>query len=57
MINKDLYCGLDIHKNKYVGCILDKEGNEIRSGEFVSTKEALTQFLSGIANTTCTIVI
>ncbi len=53
----ETYCGLDIHKEKYVACLLDKKGGELRNGSFSSTKEALMQFLSGIDNTTCVVVI
>lgn len=56
-MTQNLYCGLDIHKDKYVACLLDKEGNELRNGEFPSTKDAITQFFSGIDNTSCTVII
>lgn len=53
----DYYCGLDIHKDKYVACLLDKKGTEIRSHEFKSSKEALQQFLTGISNANCIVII
>ena len=56
-MTSQLYCGLDIHKDKYVACLLDKEGNELRNGSFPSTKEAITQFFSGIDNTITTVII
>lgn len=51
------YCGLDIHKEKYVACLLDKKGNEIRTHEFQASKEALQQFLTGIPNSDCVVII
>lgn len=53
----DYYCGLDIHKDKYAACLLDKKGNEIRSHSFKPSKEALQQFLTGIPNSNCIIII
>jgi len=51
------YCGIDIHKDNYVACLLDKKGNKIRSHEFKSSKESLQQFLVGIPNSDCKITI
>lgn len=28
------YCGLDIHKDKYIACLLNKEGEELSNGYF-----------------------
>ncbi len=43
-----MYAGVDIHKDKYVGCILDKEGNIIREHTFPPTIEGAQSFLNGI---------
>ena len=45
---KKLYCGVDIHKEKYVGCIMDKGGKVIREGSFLPTKESAESFLCGM---------
>lgn len=44
---KELYCGVDIHKEEYVGCIMDKEENIIQEASFPPTKEAAQSFLCG----------
>ncbi|MCB9093465.1 MAG: transposase, partial [Halobacteriovoraceae bacterium] len=51
------YCGLDIHKESYVGCILDKEDVEIRSHKFPAKKDALVSFLSGISDSECLVIV
>jgi len=43
-----LYAGVDIHKNKYVGCIMDATGKVVREYTFAPTKEGAESFLSGI---------
>jgi transposase len=45
---KELYAGVDIHKEKYVGCIVDKEGKVIREHTFPPTKEGAQSFLCGL---------
>ncbi len=57
METKEYYCGIDIHKDNYVACLMDKDGNEIRSLEFKANKESLQQFLVGIPNSDCTMTI
>ena len=52
-----LYCGLDIHKSFYYGCIIDATGRELRSGRFPAQESSLIQFFSGIANTECIVAI
>jgi len=39
-----LYAGLDIHKEKFVGCIMDKDGNITREHTFPSSQKAVEQF-------------
>ena len=53
----EYYCGLDIHKDKYFGCLLNKDGTEIRVGAFKPTFEELQQYFSGIGNTQCIVII
>jgi len=43
-----LYAGVDIHKDKYVGCIVDTTGKVIREHTFSPTKEGAESFLSGM---------
>lgn len=43
-----LYAGVDIHKEKYVGCILNKEGNVIREHTFPPTPGGAQAFLAGM---------
>jgi transposase len=44
----ELYAGVDIHKDKYVGCIIDKDGKIVREHTFPSTKEGAQSFLCGM---------
>jgi len=44
---KELYAGVDIHKDEYVGCIMDKEGKVVREHSFPPTKEGAQSFLCG----------
>jgi len=52
-----LYAGLDIHKEKFAGCIMDKDGNITREHIFPSSKKALERFLNGIPSPDITIAI
>jgi transposase len=52
-----LYGGIDIHKEKLAGCIMDKDGNITREHQFPSSKKAVERFLCGIPNTGITIAI
>ncbi len=45
---KELYCGVDIHKDKYVGCIIDEKGKIQCEKSFPSTEEGAQNFLGGI---------
>ncbi len=45
----DLYCGLDIHKNFHVGCIMDANGNIVKEGKFENSKDGIDGFFSGFA--------
>jgi len=54
---KKLYAGLDIHKEKLAGCIMDKDGNITREHTFPSSKKALERFLDGIPSSDITIAI
>jgi transposase len=44
-----LYCGLDIHKNFHVGCIMDEKGKIIKEGKFDNSTEGIDGFFSGFA--------
>jgi transposase len=52
-----LYAGLDIHKEKFAGCIMDKDGNITREHIFPSSKKAVERFLSDIPSPDITIAI
>jgi transposase len=52
-----LYAGLDIHKEKFAGCIMDKDGNIIREHTFPSSQKAVERFLNGIPSSDITIAI
>ena len=41
---QELYCGIDVHKDVFVGCIMNKEGKIVREHSFKLTKEALQSF-------------
>ena len=45
---KKLYAGVDIHKDKYVGRIIDSDGKVVREHTFPSTKEGAQSFLCGM---------
>lgn len=45
---KELYAGVDIHKDEYVGCIVDKEGKVVREHTFPPTKEGAESFFCGM---------
>ena len=49
--------GMDIHKEKLAGCILDENGNITREHIFPFSKEAVEKFLEGIPNSEITIAI
>lgn len=53
----ELYCGIDIHKDSYSGCILEKDGSLVRQHSFPSTKEGIEQFICGIPSSQMTIAI
>ncbi len=42
---KKLYAGVDIHKEDYVGCILDEKEKIVDEGNFPSTKEGAQVFM------------
>ena len=44
-----LYCGLDIHKNFHVGCIMDEKGKIVKDGKFENSKDGIDGFFSGFA--------
>jgi transposase len=52
-----MYCGIDIHKEKLAGCIIDKNGKTIREHNFPFSKEAIERFLYDIPNSEITIAI
>ena len=52
-----LYCGVDIHKEAYAGCILDAQGNVVREQEFPARQEAVERFVTGIPNSHLTVAI
>lgn len=52
-----LYGGIDIHKEKLAGCIMDKDGNITREHSFPSSKKAVERFLCGISSSGIKIAI
>jgi transposase len=52
-----LYGGIDIHKEKLAGCIMNKDGNITREHIFPSSKKAVERFLSDIPSSDITIAI
>lgn len=56
MESKQLYCGIDIHKDKYVACLMDETGIEIKNSSFSSTSEEIRKFAFGIPNNTIIII-
>lgn len=45
---RELYAGVDIHKDKYVGCIMDAAGKVVREHTFPPTAEGVQSFLVGM---------
>jgi len=45
---RELYAGVDIHREKYVGCILDQKGKVVREHTFPPTREGAQSFLCGM---------
>ena len=43
-----LYAGVDIHKEKYVGCILDADGKVVREHTFPPTPVGVQSFIAGM---------
>jgi transposase len=54
---EQLFCGLDIHKEKYTGCIMDAKGKVVREKEFPARREAVERFVTGIPNTHLTVAV
>lgn len=52
-----LYGGIDIHKEKLAGCIMDKDGKITREHTFPSSKKAIEKFLLNISSSDITIAI
>jgi transposase len=45
---RELYAGIDIHKDQYVGCIMDTTGKVVREHTFQPTPEGAQSFLCGM---------
>lgn len=45
---KELYAGVDIHKENYVGCIMDKDGNIANEAGFAPTQNGVEGFFCGM---------
>lgn len=45
---RELYAGVDIHKEQYVGCIMDTKGKVVREHTFPPTTEGAQAFLGGL---------
>ena len=57
MTERRLYCGIDVHKESFVGCITDEKGIPIRQHKFPPTKEGVEHFVAGISSAEITIAI
>ena len=53
----NLYCGVDVHKDSYTGCVMDVSGNIVRKHEFPPSKDAIERFVCGIPNSQMGIAI
>lgn len=51
------YCGIDIHKDSFTGCILDMNGKVVREHGFPSNRNGLERFICGIPNSELAIAI
>jgi len=47
-MREELFAGVDIHKDDYVGCIVDKDGQIVRERTFPPTKEGAEGFFCGM---------
>lgn len=56
-VKTDLYCGIDVHKDSYTGCVMDVSGNIVREHEFQPSKDAIERFVCGIPNAEMEIAI
>jgi transposase len=56
-MKKELYGGLDIHKESITGCILDKSGTIFREHTFPMKKKAVEKFIEGISNADVTFAL
>ena len=54
---EQLFCGLDIHKEKYTGCIMDARGKVVREKEFPARREAVERFVTGIPSSHLTVAV
>jgi hypothetical protein len=45
---QELYAGVDIHKENYVGCIVDTQARIVRETHFPPTKEGIQSFICGM---------
>lgn len=57
METKQLYCGIDIHKDNYVACLMDEMGNEIKKCNFTPSLDEIKKFSIGVPIKQTTIII
>ena len=54
---KELYCGIDTHKDSFAGCIMEKDRTIVREHSFPSTKEGVDKFICGIPSSQMKVAI
>ena len=57
MNTKQMFCGIDVHKENYVGHIMNQEGETIIEHTFPSSYVAMEKFIGKIPNHQLTVVI
>jgi transposase len=51
------FCGLDLHRESVVGCVMDFEGVVVREHEFPFSKDAFACFFSGLPSSDLSVAI
>lgn len=57
MTERRLYCGIDVHKDSFVGCITDDRGVPVRQHRFPPTKAGVEHFIADISSAEIIIAI
>ena len=43
-----IYCGIDVHKESFVGCMMNEQGSVIRLNKFTPDQKEIEKFITGI---------